>query len=82
MRTIYDLQDKGTMARRSMITVGDKPHWSGYVCFIVNGKMYERVVYHKELNYILFRKEVIAIEPEALKPIAGAWNKESLYVSA
>jgi len=82
MRTIFDLQDKGTMARRSMVTVGGKQHWSGYVCFIVGGKMYERVVYHKELNYILFRKEVIAIEPEALKPIAGAWNKESLNVSA
>lgn len=82
MRTIYDLQDSGTMARRTMIHVGDKPHWSGYVCFVVGGKMHQRVVYHKELNYILFRKEVIAIEPEALKPISGGWNKESLYESS
>ena len=32
MRTIYELQDKGTMARRSMITIGpvDGPkHWTG-----------------------------------------------------
>ena len=83
MRTIDQLIDKNTEARRSMITIGDsKQHWSGYVCFVVNGKMYERVVYHKELNYILFRKEVIAIEPNALRPIAGAWNKESLYLTA
>lgn len=79
MRTIDQLIDANTTARRSMITVGDKPHWSGYVCFIVKGKMYERVVYHKELNYILFRKEVIALDPTALKPIAGAWNKEALH---
>ena len=85
MRTIYELQDKGTMARRSMITIGpvDGPkHWTGYVCFVVGGKMYERVVYHKEINYIIFRKEVIAIDHNALKPISGAWNKESLYISA
>jgi|AGFT01.1.fsa_nt_gi hypothetical protein len=79
MRTIDQLIDPNTTARRSMVTVGDKPHWSGYVCFIVGGKMYERVVYHKEINYIVFRKEVIALDPTALKPIAGAWNKESLY---
>lgn len=78
MRTIYDLQDKGTMARRSMITIGDKQHWGGYVCFIVNGKMYERVVYNKEFNYILFRKEVITIDPNALKPITRA-RKVALY---
>lgn len=86
MRTIYELQDKGTMARRSMITIGSatsgSKHWTGYVCFIVNRKMYERVVYQKEINYIIFRKEVIAIDPHALKPISGAWNKESLNVSA
>ena len=83
MRTIYQLQDAGTMARRSMITVGvanSRPHWTGYVAFVVGGKLYERVVYHKEINYIVFRKEVIALDPEALKPISGAWNKESLAV--
>lgn len=83
MRTIQELQDAGTMARRSMIIIGDansKPHWSGYVAFVVGGKLYERVVYHKEINYIVFRKEVIALDPNALKPISGAWNKESLAV--
>jgi hypothetical protein len=80
MRTINQLIDAGTVAKRSMVTLGDgKPHWGGYVAFVVDGKLHERVVYHKDINYILFRKEVIAIEPNALKPISGAWNKESLY---
>lgn len=84
MRTLDQLIDTNTSARRSMVTIGGngKQHWSGYICFIVGGKMYERVVYHKEINYILFRKEVIAVDPNALKPIAGAWNKESLYLTA
>lgn len=83
MRTIQELQDPGTMARRSMIIIGpanSKPHWSGYVAFVVGDKLYERVVYHKEINYIVFRKEVIALDPTALKPISGAWSKESLAV--
>lgn len=80
MRTITDLIDSGTTAKRSLVAVGTgQLHWSGYVVFIVDGKMHERVVYHKGLNYILFRKEVIAIDPTALKPISGGFNKESLY---
>lgn len=80
MRTIDQLIDAGTVAKRSMITLGDKKtHWGGYIAFVVDGKLHERVVYHKGINYILFRKEVIAVDPTVLKPISGAWNKESLY---
>lgn len=90
MRGISQLIDAGTIIRAPVFrgfknfSSGDVNLSTGYVAFVVGGKLHQRVIQannallanHNTINYIVWRKEVIAIDMP-MPPISGAFNAES-----
>lgn len=91
MRGISELIDSGTTVKKPQIRafvrygVNDCTIDTGYVAFVVGGKIHQRAIQaHKQalpgfpdtINYIVWRKEVIALDV-VMKPISGAYNVES-----
>lgn len=91
MRGISELIDPGTCAKLPHITafirygVKDMTVGTGYIAFVVNGKVQQRAIqaakkalpgFPETINYIVWKREVIAIDVVA-KPISGGYNVES-----
>lgn len=93
MRGISNLIDPGTTIKQPHITafirygVKDMSVSTGYLAFVVGGKIHQRVIQAAKnmlpgfdtINYIVWRKEVIAVDMVA-KPISGGYNVESFKV--
>lgn len=82
MKGISTIIDKNTHVRRSMIAVSlAKVVASGYLVFVVDGKLQERSIAFstkENCRYIVFKKEQYKIDLPA-KPISGGYNVESLF---
>lgn len=88
MRGLSEIIDKGTCAKQPYIYLSSTTQCaSGYVAFVVNGKLVQRAInaykanmpgFETNLN-IVYKREVFAIDVP-LKPISGAFNVESLKV--
>jgi hypothetical protein len=84
MRGLSEIIDKGTCAKQPYIYLSSTSQCaSGYVVFVVNGKLVQRAINAYKANMpgyvIVYKKETIEIDVP-LKPISGAFNVESLKV--
>ncbi|AQW88527.1 hypothetical protein FDH34_gp002 [Serratia phage BF] len=87
LKPITELIDPKTRIARTMNAVSStKQVYSGYLAFVVDGKILQRRIYDMAYNslydscmYIVHQKVNYAVNVSA-KPISGAFNVESLTV--
>lgn len=91
MRSISTLIDVGTVIKQPHMQVfirygyKEKYQPSGYVAFVVDGKLHQRTIrtsdkplagFPDTINYIVWKRVLYALDMP-MKPISGAWRVEA-----